>query len=168
MDRRFNHRLSARDYRIKRGVVTKQDGLSLTHLATATFDTAGVDSSGVSNKTQAAHGLGVYLPDNAIVINAWYDVLTTFVSADDDASIAIHAEAANDLLTATTITNTTPGIFDGNFPIGSPTGIHTTTNVGIIAGFVKTTAEREITATVGTEVLTAGKLIFYTEYVLSD
>ncbi|MCK4499269.1 hypothetical protein KAU11_02130, partial [Candidatus Babeliales bacterium] len=80
---------------MKRGTVVRQNGLTLTKLLTAEFDTAGNDSSGVSNKTIAAHGLGVYLPDNAIIIRAWYDVITTFESATDAGTIAIKAQTAN-------------------------------------------------------------------------
>ena len=36
------------------------------------------------------------------------------------------------------------------------------------ASFIKTTAEREITATVAVEALTAGKANIYVEYVISD
>jgi len=45
-----------------------------------------------------SYGLGVYIPDNAIITNCFYDVLTTFVDADDDsATIALTANSAGDL-----------------------------------------------------------------------
>ena len=178
-DRRFPQRVSAPDYKMKRGTVVRQNGLTVTKLLTAEFDTAGNDSSGVSNKTIAAHGLGVYLPDNAIIIRAWYDVITTFTSATDAGTIAIKAQTANDLVTAIAISDGS-NVYDagmhGTLTAGTTTlseaAPNTRTQIvhatDIIAGFIKLTAEREIVCTVAVEALTAGKLVLFVEYVISD
>ena len=47
-------------------------------LVKVVFDSAGTDSAGISNKTIAAHPSGVFIPDNAIILNAFYEVNTTF------------------------------------------------------------------------------------------
>ena len=172
-------RVAGIDQFFKRGTVVKKDGLTIPKIAVATFDTAANDSSGVSNKTAAAHGLGVYLPDNAVIIRAWYDVITTFTTADDSGMIALKAEGANDLVSAISIVDGT-NVWDagqhGTLTAGTTTlteaGPNTRTQivhaVDIAAGFIKTTAERELIATVAVQALTAGKLVLYVEYVISD
>ncbi len=164
-DRRFNQRLSAPDYRVKRGVVTKQSGLGLTHVATATWDWEGLDSAGVANSTAAAHGSGVYLPDNAIVLRAFYDVVETFTSSGDDATIALHAQSAGDIMVETAISATNPGVWDAG--LRSARQAQSLTTAGYTEQF-KTTAERELVMTVADHALTAGTLVLYVEYVLSD
>ena len=68
------------------------------------FDTAGTDSAGVANTTIAAHPSGVFIPDNAIVTNAFYEVNTTFTSdATDAGTIAISIEGADDVVAAIAI-----------------------------------------------------------------
>ena len=49
-------------YQVNKGAVKLDSGLATRYIASAIYDTAANDSSGVSNKTIAAHGLGVYLP----------------------------------------------------------------------------------------------------------
>lgn len=170
-------RLTGIDFFVKRGAVVKQDGLSVPKVAVATFDTAGNDSAGVSNKTIAAHPLGVYLPDNAIITRAWVDVITTFVSADDSATIALKAQGANDLVSAISIVDGS-NVWDagarGCLPLAPNLGADAAhdTQLEVIALFaalhIKLTAERELTATVAVQALTAGKAVLYVEYVLSD
>src|SRR4051794_16305268 len=83
---------------------TRRNGTVVRELAVATFDTATNDSGGTSNKTTAAHPLGVYLPTKAIVTNAWYDVITTFTDgASDTATIALSVEGAGDLKAAISV-----------------------------------------------------------------
>lgn len=178
-DKDFRRRLGI-DLFFKRGTVVKANGLSVPKIAVATFDTAGNDSAGVSNKTIAAHPLGVYLPDNAVVIRAWYDVITTFTTADDSGTIALKVQAANDLVSAIAISAADPGVYDaglrGTIIAGTTTLTEAAPNTrtaivkaaDIAAGFIKLTAERELTATVAVQVLTAGKLVLYVEYVLSE
>ena len=130
------------------------DGLHFKGVARATFDaTAG--------KAIGAHGLGVTLPDNAIVTRDWYEVITTFTSATDAATIAlgVPTDAAAGIVAAIAISN-------GGNPWDA--GNHEGIQAGAAANFLaKLTAARELTATVAVEALTAGKLILYCEYVVS-
>lgn len=174
----FYRRLLSIDCFFKRGAVVKKDGLSVPKVAVATFDTAGNDSAGVSNKTIAAHPLGVYLPDNAVVTRAWYDVIETFTTADDSGTIALHVQGANDLVAAIAISAADPGVYDagvrgclpGSPVLGADASHDTAIEVAalIAASMIKLTAERELTATVAVQALTAGKLVLHVEYVLSD
>lgn len=164
-------------FQVNRGAVKAESGLATKYVATAIFDTAGLDSSGVANTTQAAHGLGVYLPIKAVVTRFWYDVITTFTSATDAATIAVKAQSANDLIAAIAISDATnvwdAGIHAGKvgFPnFGADAAHDSAVEVAALfaATFIKLTAEREIVATVaGSEDLTAGKAVFFVEYYIS-
>jgi hypothetical protein len=155
---RIKQRVNALDYRIQRGTITKIDGLTTPKLAVATFDTAALDSSGVSNKTVATHGLGVYLPIKAVITNAWYHVHTAFTSANSTAGIAFQSEAAGDLKAAVAVSDATLGTL----------GIKAAIPVGTAATMIALTAERELKAVVSTEVLVLGKATLFVEYQLSE
>lgn len=157
-DRRFSQRVSAVDFKMKRGTVTKQDGLTVYKTAVATFDTAANDSSGVSNKGIGSHGLGVYLPINAIITKAWYHVKTAFTAASNGAYISFKSQAANDLLAATIVTDNALGT----------TGMKAGVPTGAAAAMIRCTAERELTAVVATEALVLGKATLFVEYTISD
>jgi hypothetical protein len=122
-----------------------------------TFDTAKNDSTGVSNKTVAAHKTGVVLPAHAIIVGGFVDTNTIFTSGNTAATIAIKVEAANDIINAAQI-NGSPGSALGRKAIIPKASTPESTSV-------KTTDEREITVTVGTEALTAGKLTGYLYYL---
>jgi len=176
--KKYNIPVSVPELRIQRGSQDRYNGLTVKKLASAVFDTAGTDSAGVANTTIAAHGLGVYLPDNAIVTNVWYDVVTTFTSATDAATLALKIQTANDLVSALAISDAS-NIWDsgqhGTLTAGSTTLTEAVPNTRTaivkaaddVAGFIKLTAERELTITVAVEVLTAGKLVVFAEYVQS-
>lgn len=100
------------------------------------------------------------LPDNAIITRAWYDVLTTFTSATDAATIALTSNAAGDLKVAIAISNGA-NPWDAGLIDAIPQGDDPAT-------FVKMSADRNLVATVAVEALTAGKLRLYVEYVLSE
>src|SRR5678809_1100409 len=80
---------------------TKRTGTVTRELAVATFN----PSATTGERTIAAHGLGVYLPTKAIIINAWVDVVTTFTSATDAATIALKVEGTGDLTAAIAISD---------------------------------------------------------------
>ena len=177
-DRDFkDQRVVAADYKMPRGTVVRQNALTVKKVLTAEFDTAGTDSAGVSNKTIATHGSGVYLPDNAIITKVWYDVITTFTSATDAGTIAIHAAGANDLLNAIAIDDAS-AVFDagmhhgipGSYALGADADHDTALEVGALkaGSFIKLTAEKEIIFTVAVEALVLGKLVIYVEYMISD
>jgi len=125
--------------------ITKIEGLNVTKF---TFDTAANDaaSTPASNKTVGAHPLAVTIPDNAIVISGFVDVIAA-VTSNGDATVAIHLVDANDLLTATGKASLT---LAAQLPMAA-----------VIAAPIKLTEEKAITVTVGTAALTAGKLDGY-------
>jgi len=122
--------------------------LSGLHITKFTFDTAANDaaSTPASNKTVAAHPLAVTIPDNAIVISGFVDVIAA-VTSNGDATVAIHLANANDLLAATGKANLT---LAAQLPMAA-----------VITTPIKLTAEKAVTVTVGTAALTAGKLDGY-------
>ena len=147
-----------------------------------TFDYAGTDSAGVSNATQdLAHPTGVFIPDNAIITKAFYEVETTFtsgVAANDAATIAIHVEGAGDLVAAIAISDAST-VWDAgirgtlaNADLGADDAAHDSA-VEVIAlraaTYIKVTDREEVTFTLaGSEDLTSGKLHLYVEYVVGD
>lgn len=171
--KKFEQKIATPGIEIERGGHDKYQGLGVTYLATATYDVTGGDSGAI-----AAHGLGVYIPDNAIILNAWIDVVTTFADGVADlATLAIHVQSANDLVSAITVDDASNvwdsgihGTLVNNPALGADAAHDTALEVIALyaATKVKTTAEREITVTVGAVVLTAGKLNVFVEYVLSD
>lgn len=133
------------------------DGLGSLRVARATFD----PSTTAGLRTTGAHGLGVTLPDNAIVVGGFVQVVTTFESAADSATVALKVQGANDVVSAIAIDDA-----------GDPwdAGLHaiipkanTPESTGILLS-----AEREITATVAVQALTAGKAIVFLYYVQGD
>jgi hypothetical protein len=142
-------------YQVRRGAIKQESVLGTQYIAIAIYDTALNDSAGVSNKTVAAHGLGVFLPNKAIVVRALYQTVTTFTSGGS-ATIALKVQSANDLKTATAYT-------DGSFTAATLTDCAPAHSA---ATSIALTAERELTATVATAALTAGKLVLYVEYMI--
>jgi len=139
----------------------------------ATFD----PSANTGERTVAAHGLAVYIPDNAVITRAWVDVVTTFTSAGADAgTIALHVQAADDIVAAIAISDAS-NVWDAGIhgsKLGFPALADTATETALVVAalfagsMLKTTAVREITATVGGQALTAGKANIYVEFVISD
>jgi hypothetical protein len=125
------------------------DGLQAPRIARATYNFA------VNGGTVGAKGLGVSLPDNAVITRSWWEVITPFTSGAA-AEIALHAETANDIATAAVLgTHGTAGFHEGF-------------STGTAANFKKTTGVRELTLTISVADLTAGKLILFCEYVVTE
>lgn len=171
--KRFEQKISTPGIEIKRGGHDAEAGLGVKYVATAVFD----PSANTGERTVAAHGLGVYIPDNAVITKVWVDVITTFTSASaDSGTIAIHAQAADDIVAAIAISDGT-NVWDAGlhgskigYPaLGADAAHDTAIEVAALeaASWLKLTAEREITATVAVAALTAGKAIIFVEYVLS-
>lgn len=168
-----NKRVSVPELSFKRSPLrARHNGIVAPRIAQAVFD----PSANTGERTVAAHGLGVYIPDNAIVINAWFDVITTFTSATDAATLALMVNAAGDLKAAIAI-SAAGDVYDAGLHGCLPGSYAEATVAGDTAildaarkaaSFIKLTAEREITVTVAVEALTAGKMIVYVEYVLGD
>lgn len=140
----------------------------------ATFDATLTDSSGLSNKTIATHGLGVSIPSGAIITNSYYNVLTTFTSSTDAATIGLSSQAAGDLKVAIAISDG-GNVYDAGVHGNLPGSYAEATVAGDSAlldaarkasSFILTTANRELSVVVAVEVLTAGKLDLFVEYVL--
>lgn len=144
-----------------------------TKTITASFKWNGTDSSGVANSTTAAHGLDVRIPSGAIIEKAFYIVNTTFTSATDAATIALHVEGAGDLKAAIAISDATNvwdagkrGCLPGNFALDGNALTAIAMAAAKASSYIATTAEREITATVAVEALTAGELTLYVDYYI--
>ena len=140
----------------KGGLTTRGDldGLHPKHVARATYD-FDVDGGAISTI-----GLGVKLPNNAIVIRAWIEVVTTCTSGTDAATIAIgiNTDDVAGIVAAIAISDATDP-----WDAGNKEGIQD----GTAANFsVKTTAARELEIQIAVEALTAGKFILFAEYVI--
>jgi hypothetical protein len=136
--------------------VGEMDGLGNLRVARFTFDVAGTDSAGANNSAIGAHGVGVILPTNAIIVGGFFDVNTAFTTSASG-TLAIHVQGANDIQTAT-IVSSAPFSTIGRKAIVPKANTPESTSI-------KTTADREITCTVATGALTAGKLTGYLYFV---
>lgn len=113
--------------------------------------------SATGGSTIAAHGLGLTIPKGASITRCVYKVLTTFTSATDAGTIALHCVAANDIVSAAAISTGTT--WDASIPIVCVPVTAT------LSTWLHTTADSEITATVAVEALTAGKLVLFVEWI---
>ena len=137
-------------------IVATTDALNAQRIARATYDFA-VDGGATSSI-----GMGVTLPDNAIVTRAWYEVISTLTSSGDSATIAltIPTDDVAGIVAATAI-DAGGDVWDA--------GYHEAIQDGTAAAFsVKTTAARELTVTIAVEAVTAGAFVLFCEYVVSD
>jgi hypothetical protein len=132
------------------------EGIRRLQCARAVYDFA------VNGGTIGAKVLvGDTIPDNAVIQGGFVDVITTCTSAGADAgTMAIHVEAANDIVSAVAI----------NAATDWDAGLH-----AIIPKFntpettsVKTTAARAITGTIAVQNFTAGKFIVFLYYTVSE
>ena len=140
-------------------VVLTGDGLHAKRVAKATYSYA--EHGGAVGTI----GLGVTLPDNAVVVRTYYEVITTLTSnsANDAATISfdIPTDDAAGLVAATAISAGT-NTWDA--------GYHEGIQDGTAAAFaVKTTAARELSVTIGVEDIdAAGIVVFFCEYVVTQ
>lgn len=155
---KINQPVSAVEFRVQRDATRDvYEGTKAKEVAVATYDVSGGDTA-----TVGTHGLGVYLPDNAVVTSVYYDVVTTFTDgADDSATIALGLETQDtDAFLAAAAISAGGNPFDA--------GIHRGIQDDTAANAVKTTAERQIVAVVADDTLTAGKMNIFVEYFVSD
>src|SRR4051794_3199444 len=73
--------------------MVKHKGVTAPKVAVATYDV-----SGGADGTAGSHGLQVYIPAKAVVTRAWIDVVTSFTSATNAATIGAQVEATSDLV----------------------------------------------------------------------
>ena len=104
-----------------------------------------------------AYALDVKLPANAIICGGVVDVVKTFTSENDTATIAISVAQANDIVAAKAI-GAEGDVWDAGLQAIVPKS-NTPETTGI-----KLTEEKAITFTVGVEALTAGKAVIYLDY----
>jgi len=120
------------------------------HVAKCIYDFA-ADGGAIGD-----HPLGE-VPNGAIILGGFVDVLTTFVTAGADAgTIALMANAANDLVTATAVSNGA-NLWDA--------GVHAVVPVFTAATLIKLTAARQIILRSAGQLITAGRLVVYLFYV---
>lgn len=124
----------------------RADG-NLEHIHVSQFE---YEYSVAADGTVAAHSLGDDLPADAVIIGGFVDVLKTFTSADDSATIALHIAGANDLVTATAISGGS-NIWDQ--------GVHSIVPAMTGATAIKLAAAAEPQLTVAVQVITAGHLL---------
>lgn len=167
-----NKPISAPDIRLNRTAPARYNGSTVRRILSAVFD----PSANSLLRPAAAYGLGVYVPTKAIITKVWVDVITTFASASADAgTIALHVQSANDVVAAIAISDASnvwdAGIHGSKIGVIAISGDAETALVATAANaanMLKMTAEREITVTVGGQALTAGKMVVFVEYVLSE
>jgi len=138
--------------------------------------------------TIGTYGLGAIIPDGAIVTRAFYNVNTTFTTDGADAgTIAIQLEAANDIVSALTVSNAAciwdAGIHSTKVPFGAVAsaladGTYAADPEGGIINdvgnlkeqgtppYIITTEDRELSVVVATQDVTAGDMDIYVEYVI--
>jgi hypothetical protein len=132
------------------------DGLGTFKVARATYDFA--EHGGAIG----AINLGVTIPDNAIVCGGFVDVATTCTTAGADAgTMALHVQGANDLVTATAVSDGANLWDAGLHPIVPKANTPESTGI-------KLTAARAITATIATQAFTAGKFTVFLYYLQGD
>ena len=131
------------------------DGLQRFHMARATYDFSS-EGGAVS-----AIGLGVTLPDNAIICGGFVDVSTTCTSATDAGTMALKIATANDLVVAVAIDDQSNPWDAGVQAIIPKANTPESTSI-------KLTTASEITATIAVEAFTAGKFTVNLLYHVGD
>lgn len=113
-----------------------------------------VDGGAIGSITLRGQGA---IPDNAIIVDGLIDVITTFTSATDAATVALTANSAGDLKAAVAISN-------GANPWDA--GLKDLVPVSTAATSVKLTADRSLVMAIAGEALTAGKMVIFVNYML--
>ncbi|HWA98204.1 MAG TPA: hypothetical protein VG713_06910 [Pirellulales bacterium] len=116
------------------------------------YDVSGGDSGATGTKTLTA------LPAGIIILDGIIDVITTFTSANDSATIALKAKSTGDLVSAIAIS-------DSSNPWDA--GLHAIVPDGTVTNAIKIATDGNIVLTVGTQAVTAGKLYGFLRFVRS-
>lgn len=98
-----------------------------------------------------SEGKAIVLPANAVVTDAFVDIITAMTSTGNNGTIAINLQSAGDLLSAV----------DADTLSGVAAGIP----VGVAATAIKLTAERTLTVAIATNALLSGKFAVYVEWI---
>jgi len=141
------------DWSVDQAASYGSDGLSNIRVARATYDFA-VDGGAIGAIT-----LDATIPTGSRIVRAYYEVKTTFTSASDSAtmSIGLLVDDVAGMVAATAI-SAGGNVFDA--------GLHECIQTGTMANAGElTTAARAITATIAVDAITAGKAVFFFEYI---
>ena len=127
------------------------DGDHRIHIARATYSF--VEHAGAISVI----GLGVFLPDNAVVVRSWWEV-TDAVTSGGAAQISFSIPTDDvDGISAAAVLGTQ-----------GTAGYHEGIQTGTAANFsTKTAAERELSMEISVATLTAGILVLFCEYVVT-
>lgn len=118
---------------------------------------SGVYDFAVHTGAVASYPIG-YLPDNAVITRAYYQVITDPAGAGSSIAIGIPTDDAAGIVAATAFDN---AIWD--------LGCHEAIQLGTVATFSeRTTAVRAVQVTISGAVLTAGKIKVWWEYVVGE
>lgn len=128
-------------------------GLFVKRTAIAVYDFA-ADGGSISTIALADSG---NLPDNAVITGINYEVLTTCTSSGDAGTMKLTLPSDGDISTAIAINDGTDP-WDAGQKFGSV--------ITPIAN--KTTAARAISVVIAVEAFTAGKIVFFIDYVVSQ
>ena len=135
--------------------------LNKTKLAHLVYDFA-VDGGAISVISMLdSDGVVFSLPDNSIVTKSYYEVITTFTSSSDAATIGVgHAQDTDGIFAAAAISTGTA--LDSGIPI-------TMIQTGAIAtAAIKSSAANPIQFEIAVEAVTAGVMHVWLEYVTSQ
>jgi len=135
--------------------------LNKTKTAPLVYDFA-VDGGAISAISMLdSDGVLFSLPDNSIITKAYYEVITTFTSAGDTATVSLgHADDAAGVFAAVAIETGTD--WDAAIPKACiQTG-------AIATASLKSTAARPLLFTIAVQALTAGKMHLFLEYITTE
>ena len=126
---------------------------AVERLAKAEYDFA-TDGGAIS-----AISLGVTIPDNAIIVGGFVEVITTCTSATDAGTGALHVLSANDIVSALDIDDA-GAPWDAGMKDIVPDATGSTA--------IKLTSAKAITFTIAVEAFTAGKFNVWLRYVMGE
>lgn len=139
-----------------------------------------ITAVGAGTQTVYKNGMGTInlgvVPANFVITDAYYDVVTTFVTANTDSgTIALTAASAGDLKAAIAVSDATNvwdaglhGCLPGNWALDGNALTAIAMAAGRSGAFVKTSAAGNITAAIATNGASAGKLHLYLEGFISE
>lgn len=108
-----------------------------------------IDITGGDSGAIGGHDIpGARLPAGTIIWDSVIDVIETFVSGDDSATMGLSVQAADDIVTAVAISTGTP--WDEGLRAGKP--------LGAIASAVKVVRDSTLRYTIGVQPVVSGKM----------
>ena len=127
-----------------------QTGNSAVKLARIQYDVA------LQGGSTGTYDMGAYLPANAIIIYSLLYFNTQFVAVSGTPTLAIHCEDANNIFTATAVTNSL-------YPAGEKRIAAANTSSTFIGSIA---ADCRVTATIASAAVSAGKITGWIHYIV--